>query len=73
MIALDLQHRRAVEHPLQGKLLLRELKILKSTGYELHKDITIVLSDEIDDVQTLQLTLDHQYVLLGFDHHLGVV
>ena len=59
MIALDLQHRRAIEHPLEGKLLLRELKLLKPTGYELHKDITIVLSDEIDDVQTLQLAFNH--------------
>lgn len=72
MIAFDFEHGRAVEHALQRELLLWEVKGLKAAGDELHEHIAVILSDEIDDVEALQLAFDHQRVLLGFDHHIVV-
>lgn len=73
MVALDLEHGRAVEHALEGELLLGELEVLEAAGHELHEDVAVVLGDQVDDVEALHLALHHQDVLLRLDHHLRVV
>ena len=72
MVALDFEHGGAVEHALQRELLLRELEVSEAGSDELHEDVSVVLRDEVDDVEALQLALDHQQVLLRLDHHLRV-
>ncbi len=59
MIALYLQQRTAVEHTLQRKLLFRELKIFEARGNELYEHITIICGDKVDDVEALDLALNH--------------
>ena len=62
MIALDLQHRGIVDHTLEVESFGRELEALEHGCNVLHHDVVIDVSDELDNVETLNLAVDHHFV-----------
>lgn len=73
MIALYFEHRAVGKHGFQVELLGRHFERFKLSCDPLDHDVVVDISDEFDNIEALNLTVDHHLIFFRLDQSISIV